>query len=71
MNKEGNEVVCVVALDKCTGYIRTATSCNREDVQGYAKYYRRIGCNTRILTYEDLDKLQEQEKKERYEKGDF
>lgn len=71
MNKEGNEVVCVAAFHKGTGFIGPVTSCNREDANHYAQYYRSIGYNARILTYEDLDKLQEQEKKERYENGGF
>ena len=68
MNGEDKEVVCVVGLYKGTGYIGAASSCNREDASRYAKYYRSIGYNARILTYEDLDKLQEQEWKERYDK---
>lgn len=60
-----NEVVCVVALDKGTGYIRTATSCDRKDARHYAKCYRSIGYNARILTYKELEKLEEQEKTER------
>lgn len=60
-----NEVVFVAAMDKGTGYIRTGTSCDRKDANHYAKYYRSIGYNARILTYDELDKLEEQEKLER------
>ena len=60
-----NEVIFVAAMDKGTGFIRTGTSCDRKDANRYAKYYRNIGYNARILTYEELDKLEEQEKLER------
>lgn len=60
-----NEVVFVAALDKGTGFIRTGTSCDRKDAGHYAKYYRSIGYNARILTYEELEKLEEQERTER------
>lgn len=60
-----NEVVFVAALDKGTGRIKTGTSCDRKDAGRYAKYYRSIGYNARILTYEELDKIEEQERTER------
>lgn len=60
-----NEVVFVAALDKGTGFIRTGTSCDRKDANHYAKYYRNIGYNARILTYEELGKLEERERTER------
>lgn len=60
-----NEVVFVAAMDKGTGYIRTGTSCDRKDTSRYAKYYRSIGYNARILTYEELNKIEEQERTER------
>lgn len=60
-----NEVVFVAALDKGTGRIKTGTSCDRKDVGRYAKYYRSIGYNARILTYEELEKLEECERTER------
>lgn len=60
-----NEVVFVAAMDKGTGFIRTGTSCDRKDAGRYAKYYRNIGYNARILTYEELEKLEEREKVER------
>lgn len=63
-----DEVVCVVALDKRTGFIKTCTSCDRGAASNYAKYYRSIGYNARILTYEELDILQEKEKRERMSK---
>ena len=60
-----NEVVFVAAMDKGTGFIRTGTSCDRKDAGRYAKYYRSIGYNARILTYEELEKIEEQERTER------
>ena len=60
-----NEVVFVATMDKGTGYIRTGTSCDRKDASRYAKYYRSIGYNARILTYEELEKIEEQERTER------
>ena len=60
-----NEVVFVAAMDKGTGFIKTGTSCDRKDASRYAKYYRSIGYNARILTYDELDKLEEREKVER------
>ena len=60
-----NEVVFVAALDKGTGRIKTGTSCDRKDAVCYAKYYHSIGYNARILTYEELDKIEEQERTER------
>ena len=60
-----NEVVFVAAMDKGIGYRRTGTSCERKDANHYAKYYRSIGYNARILTYEELKKIEEQEKSEK------
>lgn len=60
-----NEVVFVAATVKGTGRIKTGTSCDRKDANRYAKYYRSIGYNARILTYEELDKIEEQERTER------
>lgn len=60
-----NEVVFVAVMDKGTGFIKTGTSCDRKDASRYAKYYRSIGYNARILTYDELDKLEEREKVER------
>ena len=58
-----NNVVTVVGLDKHTGFIKAVTSCNIEDSQRYAKYYRSIGYNAKVLTYEEFSELQEKEKK--------
>ena len=65
MNTSENEVVFVAALDKRTGFIKTGTSCDRKDAGHYAKYYRSIGYNARVLTYEELEKLEECERTER------
>lgn len=60
-----NEVVFVAATVKGTGRIKTGTSCDRKDANRYAKYYRSIGYNARILTYEELNKIEEKERTER------
>lgn len=60
-----DNAVCVVAIDKYTKEIKTCTSCDKEDSQKYAKYYRSIGYNSKVLTYEELEDMQEKEKKER------
>lgn len=65
MNTVEDEVVFVAALDKGTGFIKTGTSCDRKDAGRYTKYYRSIGYNARILTYEELDKIEERERMER------
>lgn len=57
-------IVCVIATDKNTGYIKTCTSCDEKDANRYTKYYRSIGYNSRIVTYEELEKIQEEEMKE-------
>ena len=64
MNKydsTADEVVCVIATDKNTGYI----SCDKSDSNHYAKYYRSIGYNSKVVTYAELDILLEKEKQER------
>lgn len=68
MNKydsTADEVVCVIATDKNTGYITTCTSCDKSDSNHYAKYYRSIGYNSKVVTYAELDILLEKEKQER------
>lgn len=60
-----DNVVCVIATEKHTGFIKTCTSCDREDANRYAKYYRGIGYNSRIVSYEELEKILEEEKHER------
>lgn len=58
-------VVCVIAVEKSTGFIKTCTSCDDMDAQRYAKYYRSIGYNSRVVTYEELDQILENESKEK------
>ena len=62
---ENDNVVCVVALDKYTKQIKTCTSCDKEDSQKYAKYYRSIGYNSKVVTYEELEEMQKKEAEER------
>lgn len=64
LQERDNMTVCVVALDSA-GFIRTVTSCDLEDAQKYAKYYRAIGYHSRVMTYEQLDEYQKRERKER------
>ena len=58
-----DNTVCVVALDKGTGFIKTVTSCDTQDAQKYAKYYRNIGYNSRVLRYDELEEMQSEELK--------
>ncbi len=60
-----NNIVCVVALDRNTKQIKTCTSCDKSDSQKYAKYYRSIGYNSKVLTYEELEEMQRKEDEER------
>ena len=60
-----DNVVAVVGFDKGTRFIKAVTSCDKEDSQRYAKYYRSIGYNASVLTYEELEKVQEEEKRYR------
>ena len=62
---ENDNVVCVVALDRYTKQIKTCTSCDKEDSQKYAKYYRGIGYNSKVVTYEELEEMQKKEAEER------
>ena len=62
---ENDSVVCVVALDKYTREIKTCTSCDKKDSQKYAQYYRSIGYNSKVLTYEELEEMQNKESEER------
>ena len=59
-----NLTVCVVALDTA-GHIATCTSCDVEDAQKYAKYYRAVGYHSRVVTYKELEELQRKEDTER------
>lgn len=54
------EAVCVAAFDNA-GFPKTSTSCDPEDAQHYAKYYRSVGYKkVRVLHYGDeLDKAWE------------
>ncbi len=62
---ENDNVVCVVALDRYTEQIKTCTSCDKEDSQKYAKYYRSIGYNSKVVTYEELEEMQKKEAEKR------
>ena len=58
-----DNTVCVVALDKGTGFIKTVTSCDKQDAQKYAKHYKNIGYNARVLRYDELEEMQKEELK--------
>lgn len=59
-----SDVVAVVAFDKNSKQSKTVTSCDRKDAQTYAKYYRGIGYNARVMEYNELDELIRRESKE-------
>ena len=60
-----DNIVAVVGLDKFTGFIMAVTSCDLEDSQRYAKHYRNVGYNARVVSYEELDRMMEEEKRYR------
>lgn len=60
-----DNTVCIVALDKNTKEIKTVTSCDKADAQKYVKYYRSIGYNAKVLTYDELEAIQKKESEER------
>lgn len=66
-NKVTDEDIVVIATDKNTGYIQTVTVCDRKDASKYAKYYRSVGYNSRIVTREELDSIHKRECKDRME----
>ena len=59
-----NNVVAVVAFDKNTKQSKAITSCDKKDAQTYAKYYRKIGYNARVMEYDEVEKLIRQESDE-------
>ena len=65
MKLVNNEPVAVIAIDRGTGYIETVTSCDREDAWKYAKHYRSIGYKARIVEYDTLEQLLENERIEK------
>lgn len=60
-----DNVVAVLGLDKGTGFIKAVTSCLMEEAQRFAKYYRSIGYKAKIVGYEELTKMLEEEKQYR------
>ena len=65
--EKDDEVVAVIGRDRHTGFIKAITSCDRRHSQRYANYYRKIGYNASVVTYEELDEIQDEEKKRRME----
>lgn len=62
---DGNLVV-VVALNRYSGTIRTVTSCAMEDSQTFARYYRGIGYRAKVVDYDTLNKMIEEERNRMY-----
>lgn len=60
-----DNVVAVVGIDKGTGFINAVTSCYVEDSKRFAKYYRSIGYSARVVSYEELDMMLEEERQYR------
>lgn len=56
--KENDNVVAVVAFGKSDGLIKTVTSCDAQEAQKYAKYYRSVGYNARVMSYDELHEAQ-------------
>lgn len=56
-----DDVVAVVAFDTAK-FVKNVTSCDRKDAQKFAKYYRSIGYNARVVDYDELDEMLEKEK---------
>ena len=46
--------VIVLAFDKNTHLIRTCVSCDKSAAPNHARYFRSIGYNARIVTYDML-----------------
>lgn len=65
--EKDDEVVAVIGKDRHTDFIKAVTSCDRKDSRRYANYYRKIGYNASVVTYEELDRIQEEEKQGRME----
>lgn len=49
-----DNVVVVLAFDRYTKLIKTAVSCDGADAPHHARYFRSIGYNARIVTYDML-----------------
>ena len=60
---DNNEIVAVVGFDSANSS-KAVTSCYRKDAQRYAKYYRSIGYHARVMTYDELDTLLDNERAE-------
>ena len=59
--KENDNVVAVVAFGKSDGLIKAVTSCDAQEAQRHAKYYRSVGYNARVMSYDELDEVQRKE----------
>lgn len=65
---EENEVI-VLAFDKYTKLIKTAVACDESAAPRHARYFRSVGYNARIVTYDMLPFYEERNKKLRQEQS--
>lgn len=49
-----DNIVIVLAFDKNTKLIKASVSCDETDAPRHARYFRSIGYNARIVTYDML-----------------
>lgn len=61
-----DNLVAVVALDRYSDAIRTVTACDTENSQTLARYYRGIGYRAKVVDYDTLDEMIEEERNRMY-----
>ena len=64
-----DNLVVVVALDRYSDAITTVTACDMENSQTFARYYRGIGYRAKVVNYDTLDKMLQEESWNRYLHG--
>lgn len=62
-------VVIVLAFDKYTKQIKTSISCDESAAPHHARYFRSVGYNARIVTYDMLPFYEERDRKLREEQS--
>ena len=65
---EENTVI-VLAFDKYTKRIKTSVSCDESAAPRHARYFRSVGYNARIVTYDMLPFYEERDRKLRQEQS--
>ena len=65
---EENTVI-VLAFDKYTKRIKTSVSCDESAAPRHARYFRSVGYNARIVTYDTLPFYEERGRKLRQEQS--